>query len=69
MNEFFFKPNGGGPRFENWGLIGFLAAALGYSMVKDFKPTSTEVTFMDFINVYLAQNQVKAITIHESSKD
>lgn len=54
MNEFFFKPNGGGPKFENWGLIAFLAGALGYNMVKDWKPQSQEVTFMDFINVYLA---------------
>ena len=59
-------PGGGGPRWENFGLVAFLAGALGYSMVKDFKPNSEEVTYMDFINLYLAKGRCKQITIAES---
>lgn len=64
FNQFFMKPgssgpNGGGPRWENIGLVAFLAGALGFSMVKDWKPNSEEVTYMDFINLYLAKGRCK----------
>lgn len=59
---------GGGPRWENIGLIAFLTGALGFSMVQDWKPNSEEVTYMDFINLYLAKNRCKQITIAESKE-
>jgi len=30
INNFFFNPNGGGPKWENFGLIGILAAAFSF---------------------------------------
>lgn len=56
---FFNKPGGGGPRWENIGLVAFLAGALGYSMIKDWKPASQEVNYPTFINEYLAKNRCK----------
>ena len=53
MNEFFFQPNGKGPRWENIGLLAFLVGATMYSTNLDYKPHSEEVQFNDFINLYL----------------
>ena len=68
LNEFFMKPNGGGPRWENIGLLAFLAGATAYSSSLDYKPPSEEVQFNDFINLYLSQNQVESITIAEADQ-
>lgn len=55
INEFFFQPNGKGPRWENIAVVGFLAASFGYYLAT-MGTKSQEVTYVDFINGYLAQN-------------
>jgi len=56
INDFFFQPNGKGPKWENVGLIAFLTGAFGYYLSTMGSP-SEEITYMDFINQYLVQNQ------------
>lgn len=55
INEFFFQPNGKGPKWENVGLLAILTGAFGYYLATMGSP-SEEVTYIDFINKYLAQN-------------
>jgi len=55
INEFFFQPGGKGPRWDNIALVGFLAGAFGYYLAT-MGTKSKEVTYVDFINGYLAQN-------------
>jgi hypothetical protein len=62
LQGFFFDPNGG-PRWENIVLVGVLGSAFAFYMWS--KPTSLEITYMDFVNQYLSKNQVKMITISE----
>lgn len=53
INEFFFQPGGKGPRWDNIALVGFLAGAFGYYLAT-MGTKSKEVTYVDFINGYLA---------------
>lgn len=64
INQFFFEPNGKGPKWENFALVAFLTSAFGYYLATMSSP-SEEVTYIDFINQYLAQNQCTMITISE----
>jgi hypothetical protein len=64
INNFFFEPNGKGPKWENFALVAFLTGAFGYYLATMGSP-SEEVTYIDFINQYLAQNQCTMITISE----
>ena len=64
INEFFFQPNGKGPRWENFGLVAFLTGAFGYYMFLR-RASSEEITYMDFVNSYLATRQCTMITISE----
>ena len=50
------QPNGKGPRWENLGLLLFLSGSfLYYYFTK--QAISEEITYLDFINLYLAQNK------------
>jgi hypothetical protein len=64
INDFFFEPNGKGPKWENFAIVAFLTGAFGYYLATMGSP-SEEVTYIDFINQYLAQNQCTMITISE----
>jgi hypothetical protein len=55
LKNFFMQPNGGGPKWENVGLCAALLGAFGYYMASREAP-SEEITYMDFVNQYLAQN-------------
>lgn len=64
LNSFFFEPNGKGPKWENFAIVAFLSGAFGYTLAT-MGSAPEEITYMEFINQYLAQNQVKMITISE----
>ena len=64
LNEFFFEPNGKGPKWENVGLVALLGGAFAYYLATMGSP-SEEITYIDFINKYLAQGQCTMITISE----
>jgi hypothetical protein len=64
LNEFFLQPNGKGPKWENVALVAFLTGAFGFYLAT-MGNAGEEITYMDFINQYLAQNQVTMITISE----
>lgn len=67
IKDFFFSPNGGGPKWENFGLIAALAAGFGY-YIFNLQTQSEEITYMDFINNYLANKKAIMITISEDKK-
>ena len=64
LNEFFMQSGGKGPRWENIGLVAFLTGAFGYYLATRGSP-SEEITYIDFVNNYLAQGQCTMITISE----
>lgn len=64
VEGFFNDPNGKGPRWENIGLVAFLTAAMAYAFSQN-QPSSKEITYIEFVNQYLAQNQCEMITISE----
>lgn len=55
INQFFFEPNGKGPKWENIAIVALLSGLFGYSMLSA-GGGSQEITYIDFINQYLAQN-------------
>lgn len=62
LKSFYFNPNGS-PIFENWLIVLMLSGFLYYYLSN--KASSQEITYMDFVNMYLSKNQVKMITITE----
>ena len=67
LDQYFFNPspNGGrDPDFYSLGYLMAMLAGMGYLLVKNtMTSNSKEVTYIEFINDYLAQNQVSMITI------
>ena len=53
LNDFFFQPNGKGPKWENVALVAFLSGAFGFYLAT-MGSAGEEITYMDFINQYLA---------------
>lgn len=66
MKSFYFQPNGS-PNFENW-IVVLLLSGLVYYYLSN-RATSTEITYMDFVNQYLSKNVVKMITITEDKSN
>lgn len=66
MKSFYFEPNGS-PKFENW-IVVLLLSGLVYYYLSN-RATSTEITYMDFVNQYLSKNVVKMITITEDKSN
>jgi hypothetical protein len=56
--------NGGGPKWENWLMLSLLAGTATFYFLNLKKP-SQEITYMDFVQNYLANNQVEMITLCE----
>lgn len=48
LKGFFFEPNGGGPKFENFAIVGILGCFFAYYMWA--KNPSQEITYMNFVN-------------------
>ena len=59
------KPEGGGPNMLGWFI---LASALAFASYQTHNRTkaSREIAFQDFVNNYLASNQVEMITLSEN---
>jgi len=66
LKSFYFQPNGS-PNFENW-IVVLLLSGLVYYYLSN-RATSTEITYMDFVNQYLSKNVVKMITITEDKSN
>lgn len=64
LTDFFMDPKGNKPKWENIGLVGFLAGAFGFYMFTRGEP-SQEITFNELIYDFIPQNQVTMITIAE----
>lgn len=65
---YFMEPNGGGPNYENWFKLVVLGGLIGYYTMFSKKP-SQELTYMDFVQNYLAQNKVEMITLCEEKNN
>lgn len=63
MQDFFFNPNNGGPKFENFLITSILASLMGYYLYSS--KGSEEISYNEFINNYLTKNQIELITISE----
>ena len=68
MKSYFFEPNGGGPIWENFLLLALLMGTSLYSIFYSDAP-SEEITYMDFVQNYLARNQVEMISICEEKNN
>lgn len=62
------SPNGGGPEWENIGLAALILGTFVYYFGFQ-EPPSEEVTYMDFVQNYLAVNNVEMITICEEKNN
>lgn len=58
------NPNGGGPKWENWLMLSLLAGTAAFYFLS-MKAPSHEITYMDFVQNYLAKGQVEMITLCE----
>lgn len=66
--NFFMDPNGGGPNYENWLMLLLIGGLAGYYAMFSESP-SQEITYMDFVQNYLAQNKVEMITLCEDKRN
>ena len=64
LHELITHGAGKDPKWENVLLVAFLTGAFGYYLAT-MKPPSEEITYSEFINNYLGQNQCTMITISE----
>lgn len=64
MTDQFFEPNGGGPKWENWLMLGLIGAT-GTYYLSTMKPSSKEITYQDMVQNYLQKNDITMITLCE----
>jgi len=64
ISNFFMNPNGGGPKWENWLMVSLLMGTAAYYLFNT-KPTSKEITYIDFVQNYLAKNAIEMIVLTE----
>jgi hypothetical protein len=63
-NNFFFEPNSGGPKWENWLMMAIMGAT-GVYYVSTMETPSKEITYQELVQQHLQHNDIKMITLCE----
>jgi len=63
-NNFFFEPNSGGPKWENWLMMAIMGATGAY-YVSTVETPSKEITYQELVQQHLQHNDIKMITLCE----